>query len=150
MAIGEEAINEIAVELIKLEEQKHRIKAEESDLNKAIASTRSKLYQSMEDTGVDEISVDGIKFKQTEETSYAMSDPSLPKWDDNPAWHEWLKANDLDGIIKTVVSTNAATRKKTLKEFADGGGELPKFIKESFFNTVKYSDAAVKRRVSET
>lgn len=147
MAIGEEAIQVIAKELIQLEEKKHRLAAQATELHKEIMGTKSKLYQSMEDSDVPKITVEDIEFKQAEDINFSLADDvEEKKWDDHPPWFEWLRANDLDGIIKTVVSTNAATRKKTLKEWVEDNKDLPSFAKESYFNTVKYSDAAIKRR----
>ena len=97
----------------------------------------------------DVITIDGIEFKQQEQCNYSLNKEEVDviKWDDYPEWHIWLKDNGLEGIIKTVVSTNDATRKKVLTEYANEGKTLPSFIKETFFNTVKYSAAAIKKRL---
>ena len=110
----------------------------------------TELHETMEEQGVDKIDIDGLEFKPIQERSFSlnMGDDKMT-FDNYDPFFAWLKTNKLDGIIKTKLSVHHATRKSTLSEFVDKGNVLPEFIAEKFLPTVKWSKAAVTRKVKE-
>ena len=118
------------------------------ELNKRIAKASEDLYEQMEDDGVDSIKIEGIEFKQKVEQDFTLAgDLKGQKWDDIGVWFEWLRKVGEGGLIKQKESVPGNTRKKFLKEWVAEKKDLPDFVEEKFFNTVKYSKAKIKTMI---
>lgn len=128
--------------------RKEELELEISGLNKQISAKTTELHDTMEDEGVEKITIDGVDFKPAIEQTYSLSDELKGhKWDDFPDWFKWLRDNGEGGLIKVKETVPASTRTKFLKDWVAENRPLPGFISEKFFNTVKYSKAKIKRLV---
>jgi len=141
-------VQEKIKEFIEVLVAKEQYEIELKELNKKITAMGQEIYDEMVEQDVDKITVDGLEFKQHVETDYVLGEEySGAQWDKVPEWFAWLKDTGNDGLIKTIESVPWNTRKKFLKEWADAGNEMPVFVKEKYFTTVKYNKSAIARMV---
>jgi len=138
-----------AKELLLKLRLKARYEAHLKDLNKNIGIEIGQLHDAMVDEGLDSIEIDGIKFAPQEETTFALNKDvtDAGKWDDCPEFLAWLEETKNSGVIKTIKTVHPQTRTKLIKEHVEKGGELPPFIKENVWGSVKYNKSAVARLV---
>lgn len=126
--------------------EKQKKEFELSDLNSEITQLQGEAFELMEDEGVGAIEIEGITFKPKVEQTFTLNtDKPNTRWDSFPDWFAWLKKVGEDGLIKTKESVHHASRNKFLGDWVKKGNELPDFINESFFSTIKYNKSAIKR-----
>jgi len=134
-----------ANEFIDLNIKKVKLEDELKELNKTISSVSIQLFEAMEDEELDSLEPKGIKLSPDVKQSFSLAgEMEGKKWDDEK-FFKWLKSQRLGGIIKTKKSVQWNTRDKVLKEYIEKGKKLPEWIKEGFFNTIKYNSKAIER-----
>ena len=136
---------ELCQELLTCLKHKEETELGLKQLNKQINALMINANEAMTEEEV-EIKVEGILFKPITEESYSLTEEKV-KWDEYEPWFEWLRTNGQEDMIKTKNSVHAGTRKSFLKNWQDDGNELPSVVKSTYFETVKYNKAAVKRMV---
>jgi len=115
-------------------------------LGKSIFEQKLKLHETMVAEKIDDISPQGVKFEPIVDDDMALADDIKErKFDEYPPWFEWLEDNGHGDLIKTKKGVHHLTRKSFWKEYKEGGGEIPDFVKEVFLLTVKYNKAQIKR-----
>lgn len=133
-------------ELLSLLKEKVLFEKNLKELNKKIMAIISNLYDYMEDEEISKITIEDIEFKRTIETNFSLNGKLKgKKWDEILEFHNWLREIGEDGLIKPTVPWN--TRLKFLKEWVEDDNDLPDFIKQDNFGTVKYNKSAVKRLI---
>ena len=137
---------DLAKKLLKLLKKEAEVDNVLKDMHKEIGQIKAELFEALQKDGIDSIEMEGIKFIPDVVQDFALEDKFKGKqWDYIPDWFNWLRDIGEDGLIKTKESVHPATRRKFLKEWIDDDNELPDFIKEIFFNDIKYNKSAVKR-----
>ena len=135
---------DIAKELHNALMIKENLEAKTRECNKFIFEKTAKLVEQMEEDDIDKITINGIDYKPVVEEDYSL-DADASKWDECDDWFNWLRENGYGDIIKSKDSVHAQTRKAFLKSLKDEGKELPKFIKVSHWETIKYNKSAIKK-----
>ena len=144
---SQELLGELLLTLVEKERKEKEVK----DLNKKISALQVELSDQMVDEEVDSIEMSGIKFTPTLEQNFVLdTEEENAKWDSYPEWFDWLKQQGEDGLIQTKQTVPWNTRKKFLAEWVSQDNELPPFIKQTYFQTVKYNKSAVKRLAEES
>ena len=141
---------DIAKELLLLAKQERKLDLVLKELKMQLTRKSQELYDYMEDEGVGQLEVDGITIKQHIDQDYCLSgDLKGKQWDQVGVFFEWLKEIGEEGLIKTKESVPYQTRKKFLKDWQESGEQLPDFVEETFFTTVKYNKKDVERLATE-
>ena len=109
----------------------------------------SKLYEAMEEQGIPKVNIGELEFKPSDNRDFSLRNVDTIKFDDCEQFFDFLKDNQLDGIIKTKRSVHAGTRKKVLKDWVDEGNPLPEFIEEKFYQTIKWNKSLVTKMVTD-
>lgn len=136
----------VAQELFELLVEAEKIEFSLTEKHKQIGRLKAELNEAMDSENVDKISIRGIEFKPIEEQSFALTGPAEgQKWDDSEIFFKWLKEQGEEGLIKVKETVPWNTRKKFLKEWVENKQQLPDFIKESYFETIKFNKSAIKR-----
>jgi len=143
----ENNVQKKATEFLEKLKEKERLELRLKELNKQITTDSQELYDLMEEEKVDSIEIEGIKFTPTVMQDFVLADNEARSWDEHPEFFKWLKEIGEDSLIRTKETVPWNTRKKFLKEWVEENNPLPPFIKEVFFNTIKYNKSAIKRLV---
>jgi len=124
--------------LFTLEKEKNLKKEELKDIDKKISDLKKQITELMDDNEITELIIDDVKVKRAVLTNYSIDSHN---WSDQ-RFIKWLKENDYGDVIRETV--HPATRNKILSEYCDAGNDLPEFIKDNYFDTIKYSTSKVK------
>lgn len=115
------------------------------EVNRFIVEAEQKLYDAMTDEGVDSVEVDTIKFQPKLELNFSLDGELAGTVWDNETFFNWLREQKLGDLIKMRESVHPQTRNKVLKDMAEEGKSLPPWIKQSFFQAMKYNKSAIER-----
>ena len=141
-----------AKELLAKLKRVQELEIQTTELNKEIMVDAGSLYESMDEEGVDSISIEGIEFKPVMDVAFGLNHEIVEekKWDDCPKWFEWLQEIGEGGLVKTRQSVHGGTRNKFLKDYIEDkeNPALPDFISVSTFGNVRYNKSAIKRMVN--
>jgi hypothetical protein len=127
-------ITEKFKEILSLEREIDEKNSAVKILDEKMRNLVSSLVEDMDAENITEITVEGKEFKRDVITAFTIDSH---KWDD-PMFFDWLKAHDMGDVIRMKEEVHAQTRGKILREWVEEGNALPDFIKQSFFNTVKW------------
>ena len=120
--------------IIELSVQIARKEAELKELNVKLAEQEKKAVVDMDAEDVTEMTVEDVTFKRDVQQNFSID---THKWDDE-RFFTFLKENNLGDVIKTKIEVHAQTRGKILREWVDEGNPLPPYIKQSFYDRIKY------------
>ncbi len=138
---------DIGKHLLAVAERKVGAEAELKVINKKMTSINSILAKRMQDEDLSKMQVDDVMMECiTDETFSLDKDVACGDWgDDQGDFFKWLKEIGEQGLIKETV--HHTTRDKFLTGWREDGKSLPDFIKIGLWLHVKFSMAAIKRRV---
>ena len=135
-------IYDTAIERAKLELQLKQ-------LNKRLNGLKGEANQAMFEENVEAITIEGITFKPDQEANFSLNDGSKT-WVESQRFRAWLEENNLQDVVKTREEIHHGTRNKILKEALEPGSKTtkPDMVNVSYFATVKFSEAAIERKVA--
>ena len=128
-----------------------KLKAQLSELNKEVTVLSMDLHESMIEEDIPKLVINDngieIPFTPEVERSYSLDRNQVQArtWDDCTEWFAWLREIGEGGMIKTKETVHSGTRTAFLKQRIDEGKDIPGFVEEKFFNTVKFNKSAVKK-----
>lgn len=136
-------------ELLNLLIEAEKLDAKLKEAHKEISAKTVELAETMEEQNVSKIEIDGIVFKPAVEENFTLKVEGKTTWDSFPKWFEWLEENGEGGLIQTKKTVPWNTRKAFLKRWTADGNDLPDFIEQKYFQTVKYNKSAIKRLAND-
>ena len=128
---------------------KERTERTLKEKNREITELCVRLAETMEEEEIDKIDYRGVTYQPKTEENYSLDTDQVGtnKWDDAPQWFDFLRSRGDGDMIKTKESVHPGTRNSYLKKLVSDGEVLPDWIKESFFETVKWTKSKISRIV---
>lgn len=139
---------ELAGKLLDVLIEKEKLENQLTAINKEITVQSEQLSTAMTDEGVDSIEIRGVKFSPTVDRAFVFAEGYEGSQWDGPIFFDWLREIKAQGMIKTKESVHYQTRMAFLRDWVDGKNQLPDFIAERFFQTVKYKKTEVAKLAS--
>ena len=129
-----------SVQLIKKlyaqEKKLEKLKESQTILNSEIAKTKTELYSEMENDDLENVTYKKYKYSKSDDIQFSLNN-GVKRWDDCVEFFDFLKNTGNEASITTRIGVHPQRRQAILKELYENGIKFPKFIKVSFFNTIK-------------
>lgn len=140
---------EKASTLRRLIVRKEWLEQQASQVGKEVWKLSTEMVDAMMEEGVDEITIEGLKFKIKDEINFSMQNTDAKKWVECPDFLAWLEEQGDIGIVKEVPTIHPQTLKSYLKKKQEEGCELPPVVKVTPVSIINWNKSQIEREVNE-